>query len=55
MDNNFDLQSYLIKGIERFMTDALKATFKNPRQSAFMMKFAVSCKAASKKRRRYTS
>ncbi len=51
MNDNLDLQSYLINGIERFMTDAVKATLKNPRQSAFMVKFAVSCKAASKKRR----
>ncbi len=51
MNDNFDLQGYLINGIERFMTDAVKATLKNPRQSAFMMKFALSCKAASKRRR----
>ena len=51
MNDNFDLQGYLIGGIERFMTDALKATLRNPRQSAFMMKFAASCRTASKKRR----
>lgn len=50
MNDNFDLQSYLIKGIERFMKDAVKATLTNPAQSVFMIKFAAACKAASKKR-----
>jgi MoaA/NifB/PqqE/SkfB family radical SAM enzyme len=47
----FDLQSYMTKGVERVVTDAVKATLKNPRESAFMLKFAAASKAASKKRK----
>ena len=51
MNENFDLQSYLSEGIEIFMKDVLKATMKNPRESAFMLKFAAATAAASKKRK----
>ena len=50
MDNAFDLQAYLAKGVEQVVTDAVKATLKDPRESAFMLKFAAASRAASKKR-----
>ena len=50
MDRNFDIQSYMTRGVERLVADALKATLKNPRESAFMVKFAAASGAASKKR-----
>ena len=52
MDNNFDLQEYLTKGVEGVIADAVKATLKNPRESAFLLKFAAASNAASKRRRR---
>lgn len=48
----FDIQEYMTKGVERVVADALKATLKNPRESAFMVKFAAASKAASLKRRK---
>ena len=51
MKNTFDIQAYMTKGVERVVSDALKATFKDPRESAFMVKFAAASKKASKKRR----
>ena len=48
----FDIQTYMTKGVERVVADALKATLQNPRESAFMVKFAAASKAASMKRRR---
>ena len=51
MKDAFDIQSYMTKGVERVVSDALKATFKDPRESAFMVKFAAASKKASKKRR----
>ena len=51
MNENFDLQSYLSEGIENFMKAVVKATIKNPRESAFMLKFAAVAAAASKKRK----
>ncbi len=51
MDAEFDIQNYMTKGVERVVSDALKATLKDPRESAFMIRFAASSRAASKKRR----
>lgn len=48
----FDIQTYMTKGVERVVADALKATLQNPRESAFMVKFAAASKAASIKRRK---
>ena len=51
MNERFDLQAYLSKGIENFMRDLVKATLVNPRESAFMLKFAAATAAASRKRK----
>ena len=51
MNEGFDLQAYLSKGIENFMRDLVKATLTNPRESAFMLKFAAATAAAAKKRK----
>ena len=51
-DNDFDLQEYLTKGVEGVITDAVRATLRNSRESAFMLKFAAASKAASKRRRK---
>ena len=50
MNETFDLQAYLSEGVETLMKDVLKATMKNPRESAFMLKFAAAAAAASRKR-----
>jgi len=50
LDQNFDIQAYLTGGVERIVTDAIKATVKNPRESAFMLRFAAASRAASRKR-----
>ncbi|MBQ3263035.1 MAG: hypothetical protein IJH52_07655 [Oscillospiraceae bacterium] len=42
MNETFDLQGYLANGIERFVADVVKATLKNPRESAYMLKFAAA-------------
>ena len=46
----FDLQAYLAKGVERVVSDALRATLKNPRESAYMLRFAAASRSASKRR-----
>ncbi len=51
MEKEFNIQEYMTEGVERIVSDAMKATFKNPRESAFMLGFAKASKAASKKRR----
>ena len=48
----FDLQNYLTEGVESIVSDAIKATLKNPKESAFMLRFAAASRNASKKRRK---
>ncbi|MGX8699189.1 MAG: radical SAM protein [bacterium] len=50
MEHNFDLQAYMTAGVETVVKDALRATLKNPRESAFMVRFAAASREASKKR-----
>ena len=50
MDQNFDLQAYMTKGVERIVADAIKATVKNPKESVFMLRFASASRSASKRR-----
>ena len=52
MDTNFDLQNYLTEGVERIVSESVKATLKNPKESAFMLKFAIESRLASNKRRK---
>ena len=53
MTEAFDIQSYMTHGVERVVSDAVKATLKNPRQSAFMAKFAMASRKASEKRAKF--
>lgn len=52
MDKEFDIQKYMTRGVERVVADSIKATLKNPRESAYMVRFAAASKEASKKRAR---
>lgn len=49
---NFDLQDYLTEGVERIVSESVRATLKNPKESAFMLRFAAASRTASKKRRK---
>ncbi len=51
-ENGFNIQEYMSEGIELIVTDALKATLKNPRESAFMLKFGAASRIASQKRKK---
>ena len=50
MSGDFDIQQYMTEGVERIVSEALRSTIKNPRESAFMLKFAASSKKATKRR-----
>ena len=52
MQKAFDLQGYLSAGVERIVTEAVRATIRNPKESAFMLKFAAASRAASGRRRK---
>ena len=51
-EKKFDIQEYMTQGVEQVVASALRATLKNPRESAFMVKFAAASRAASRKRRK---
>ena len=46
----FDLGAYLTGGVEKIVKGAVKATLTDPRESAFMAKFALSSREASRRR-----
>ena len=49
---SFDIQEYMTRGVESIVSDVIRATLKNPRESLFMARFAAASRAASQKRRR---
>ena len=51
-NDTFDMQAYMTKGVERVVSDAVKATLKDPKGSVFILRFAAASKAASKKRKK---
>lgn len=50
MKSDFNLSQYLTNGIENIVRGMIKASFKNPKESAFIVKFTLSCKNVKKKR-----
>ncbi|MBQ7874394.1 MAG: radical SAM protein [Oscillospiraceae bacterium] len=46
----FDLEGYLAGGVERIVKRAVKATLKDPKESAFMLKYGLASKEAAKRR-----
>jgi MoaA/NifB/PqqE/SkfB family radical SAM enzyme len=51
---NFDIQKYLADGVENIVKDAISATFKNPKETIFLAKFAKSSRKAAKIRNEYS-
>ena len=47
---NFDLQKHIEGGVEKIVADAIKATLRDPKQSAFFLRFAAASKKAAKTR-----
>ena len=50
MEDVFDIQEYMTMGVERIVKDAVRATLHNPRESAYMARFAAASRKASQKR-----
>ena len=53
MAEQFDLQKHIEQGVEQIVADTLRATLRNPKESAFMVKFAAASRKASKVRMKY--
>lgn len=49
----FDLAKYLTNGVENIVKNILRATLKDPRESAFMLKYSAASREASKRRAAY--
>ena len=52
MAENFNLEEHIAHGVEKIVSDTLKATLKDPRESAFMLKFAAASRKATKTRQK---
>ena len=50
MKESFDLQKHIEQGVEKIVADTIRATLKNPKEGAFMLRFAAASKRASKTR-----
>ncbi len=50
MDEKFDIQAYMTRGVENIVSNALRATLRDPRESAFMVRFAAASRRASQRR-----
>ena len=46
-EENIDLQQNIVRSIEQIMKEAAKAIFKDPKESAFLLKFAAAGKKAA--------
>ena len=49
MDVEFSLTNYLNNGVENIVKGAIKASFQNPKETAFMIKFMLANKKLLKK------
>ena len=47
MSTGFDLDRYLTEGVESIVKDALSASLKNPKETAFLLSFALAGKRAA--------
>lgn len=52
MSDKFDVQKYMITGVENIVKNAVRATLENPKESAFILKFGAASREASQKRRK---
>ena len=49
---SYDLQNHIEQGVERIVADTIKATLNNPKESAYMVKYAAASRKASKIRQK---
>ncbi|GHU77985.1 radical SAM protein [Clostridia bacterium] len=50
MSDKIDIEKYLSDGVEVLVKGAMKATLKNPKESAFLMRYAAAAKKSAKLR-----
>ncbi len=52
MQQNFDLEQYLTAGVQDLLADAARAALGNPRETAFLARYALSARRAAARRAR---
>jgi MoaA/NifB/PqqE/SkfB family radical SAM enzyme len=55
VNNDFSLSKYMSDGIENLVRGVVKASFNNPKEAAFILKYALASKKAKKKRDSFAS
>ncbi len=55
LNTGFDLDQYLTEGVELIVKDALAASLKNPKETAFLLTYALAARRADDARRRFAS
>jgi len=55
VEDNFNLSEYMSNGIENVVKGVVKASLKNPKETSFVFKYALSSKEAKKKREKFES
>jgi len=53
MSSTFDVAQYLSRAVARLAADALRASIKNPRETAYILKFSAAARKAEKTRMRH--
>ncbi len=53
MSETFSLSEYMNVSIEKLVKNAIKASLKNPRESAFLLSYSIKAKAAAAKRKHH--
>lgn len=55
MQENFNLDQYLTDGVESIVRDALSASLKNPKETAFLLSYAICARKAAVRRAEYSA
>ena len=55
MNTGFDLDAYLTKGVEDIVQDALAASLKNPKETVFLLSYALAAKRAASARNQHAA
>ena len=55
MNTGFDLDRYLTEGVELIVKDALAASLKNPKETAFLLTYALAAKRAASQRAKHAA
>jgi len=53
MNKSFSLPEYMNEAVERIVNNAIKASLKNPRETAFLLEYLLASKKSKAKRKKH--